>query len=300
MPRCDTLLTGWTGNTGASLLQLLREQHPDWRIVGVSRSDAPERRHRPDAVECADLSDTAAAEQIFARHDIQRILHLANIRQSISLMTAADRYKVPRAVLVHTTGMYSRYQQYGGLYREIEDKLAADPPHTPITILRPTMIYGNTDETRDHNMHKLVLHLSRARWFPLFGDGSGKMQPVHIEDVASACLDALKTDRSIGQSYEISGGSVISFREVLNLICEILGRKPAFISIPFPIAVPLAAVYERLAPNPRVTVEQVRRLSEDKCYSHEAAARDLNFRPRSFEEGIREEIAGMRREGLIP
>ena len=39
--------------------------------------------------------------------------------------------------------------------------------------------------------------------------------------------------------------------------------------------------------------EQILRLEEDKCFDHADAARDLGYRPRTFEDGIRQEIASL-------
>ncbi|GAB4460047.1 MAG: NAD-dependent epimerase/dehydratase family protein [Armatimonadaceae bacterium] len=293
------LLTGWTSNTAAALLPRLRERFPGRCIIGASRSH-PSRRVVPDCIKEIDLSDAAAVDSLFARHRISLVLHIANIRFTPQVLPAADRAGVPQTICVHTTGMYSRFREYAAEYRTIEEQIQHNPPqHTALTILRPTMIYGITAETRDHNMHKLALHLSRARLFPVFGSGQGKMQPVYVDDVAGAILACIGNPQVAGKAYEISGGSVVTYREVLYQVCAEIGRQPVFVPVPVPLAVPLVGLYERMAKNPRVTVEQVQRLQEDKTFSHEAAAADFGYAPRSFAEGIREEIQQMRHLSLL-
>jgi hypothetical protein len=49
-----------------------------------------------------------------------------------------------------------------------------------------------------------------------------------------------------------------------------------------------------------VTREQVRRLQENKAFSHAAAAGDFGFNPRRLEEGLAQEIALLRQEGVLP
>jgi hypothetical protein len=41
--------------------------------------------------------------------------------------------------------------------------------------------------------------------------------------------------------------------------------------------------------------EQISRLNEDKAFSYDQAARDFGYGPRSFDEGIRSEIAFLRK-----
>ncbi len=51
--------------------------------------------------------------------------------------------------------------------------------------------------------------------------------------------------------------------------------------------------YELLSRNPRIRVEQLRRLAEDKAFSIDAAVRDLGYAPRPFADGIRAEARAM-------
>jgi hypothetical protein len=51
--------------------------------------------------------------------------------------------------------------------------------------------------------------------------------------------------------------------------------------------------YERLATKPRLKVEQVLRLNEDKTFDI-GAAMSLGYAPRSFDEGVEREAALLR------
>ena len=69
--------------------------------------------------------------------------------------------------------------------------------------------------------------------------------------------------------------------------------------MPVPLApvIALTRGYERLSRRPRIRVEQWQRLAEDKAFPIDAAARDLDYAPRPFAEGIRAEAAAL---GLAP
>lgn len=290
------LITGWTGNTGSFVVRNVQERFPDATIVGISRSTRDSGL--PNVIaEAADLADEGAVERIFAKYPVELVLHIANIRYSPLLLRLANTYRVPHIILVHTTGVYSKYRAYRALYQEIEQAVLRSPGQTTRwTILRPTMIYGNH---RDHNMHKLIRFLARFPVFPIFGDGSAVMQPVHVEDLAAAIVGCIENPRVKNRAYNLSGGSVVTYRQVLLLITTLLRRKVLFVPVPHRLAVSLVSLYGRLVREPRITVEQVERLREDKSYSHEAAKADLGYHPRTFEEGIRQEIVALREAGVI-
>jgi nucleoside-diphosphate-sugar epimerase len=290
------LVTGWTGNTGSIVVEQIRKKYPGKKIVGITRCPNAARAAEVIA-EAADLGDERGVEAVFEKYTFDLVLHIANIRYSPVLVRLANAYQVPHIVLVHTTGIYSKYRAYSGLYRQIEDAiLRGQNQRTSFTILRPTMIYGNR---RDYNMHKLIRVLARFPVFPVFGDGSAVMQPVHVEDVATAIVACMYNDRVKNKAYDLSGGSVVTYMEVLRLITGFLNKRILFVHLPINQVIRLVALHSRLVKKPWITIEQVERLQEDKSYPHEAAKADLGFRPRSFRDGICQEIREMRDAGVI-
>ena len=297
------LITGWTGNTGSHILARAARRWPEAHFVGVTRrADAVPPLELADRfrVAVAPLEDESELEKAaFSESTYDLVLHVAQVHFTPQIMRLSEKYNVPRILLIHTTGMYSRYREYGARYREIDDAVIARGESGPCwTILRPTMIYGNA---RDHNLHKLMLALSRSPIFPLFGDGNATFQPVHVEDVADAALTVLDNPLCRRRGYDLSGATVATYREILNLIGGLLGRRPVLIPVPLPLALAAAGLGERLRPGGiGVSLEQVRRLQENKAYSHAAATADFGFDPRGLEEGLEQEIALLRTEGLLP
>jgi nucleoside-diphosphate-sugar epimerase len=300
------LITGWRGNTGSLILERAARRWPEATFVGITRTEdvppPPGLSGRFQSV-AAPLDDEAALEKAAFSHNaassFDLVLHVAHVHFTPPIMCLSEKYGVPRVLLIHTTGMYSQYREYGARYKQIDDAVTARAESGPCwTILRPTMIYGNS---RDHNLHKLILALARSPIFPLFGDGSAAFQPVHVEDVADAAITVLDSPTCHWRAYDLSGATVATYKEIVMLIAGLLGRKPVLIPIPLPIALAAARFGERLRPRGiGVSVEQVQRLQENKAYSHSLAARDFGFRPRSLEQGLIEEIALLRSEHLIP
>ena len=77
-------------------------------------------------------------------------------------------------------------------------------------------------------------------------------QPVYAGDVARAILAALEKEEAKGQTFELGGPGVYSFRELLDFTCKIVGRHPVFINIPFGIA-KIKGMFLQLLPRPPLT-----------------------------------------------
>lgn len=290
------LITGFTGNTGSLVLQKLLKTTSPQEIVGISRNSVSNEYSNIHNF-VGDLSNPESIDQLFSEYDIDSIIHIANIRFSPLLLQKSNEYNVKKVILIHTTGIYSKYRSYSSLYKKIEQEILSNSyPHTNYVILRPTMIYGNH---RDHNMHKLIKFISNSPVFPVFGDGSSLMQPVHVEDLANATISAHGSKELLNEDFDLSGGSIVTYKEVLEHIKYGLKRKTKLVYIPIKSAVLGAEILKKIMPKPIISVEQVERLQEDKVYSHEKATSRLGYNPRTFEVGILQEIELLKDKGII-
>lgn len=284
------LVTGLTGNTGQAFLK----HCPDKAIVTVSRKK--QNFSSPILCEQGDLADEVFVESLFQRYKFSEIIHIANIRYTELLVSLAEKYHIPRIIAVHTTGIYSQYRACNALYQEIEKRLYNQPlKHTSYVILRPTMIYGNE---RDHNMQKLIRFLNQSPIFPLFGDGQSLLQPVHVDDLAHAIYTIHQRPEIQNDHFDLSGGSILTYEEVVRFITQELHRRVHLIRVPFHAAVSLVQLYN-LTPKPIIKTEQVLRLQEHKAYSHAKATRKFGYAPRSLEQGLHEEIKILKQKGMI-
>jgi len=160
------------------------------------------------------------------------------------------------------------------------------------TILRPTMIFGGG---RDGNVTRLLAWFRRHRWFPLFGDGSNLVQPVYVEDLVDAIVEAIRRPEiSAGRDYTLAGPEPLSHREFLLETARAAGvRRPLLPSIP--PGPPLAAA--RLLPPAlaarALSAEQIRRFGEDKDADISRAVEELGFHPRPYAEAVRTKAAGL-------
>lgn len=146
-------------------------------------------------------------------------------------------------------------------------------------ILRPTLIYGYGE---DKNISEIARFIIRFGFFPLLGAANGLRQPIHAEDVSTACINALYASYVINQAYNITGNETLSYRDMVKRIFIALNQKPRLITIPryfFQLAV------QWLHHIPRYhhwTTAMADRMNQDLIFDCSNAARDLNFSSRPF------------------
>jgi len=127
-----------------------------------------------------------------------------------------------------------------------------------VTILRPSVVFGQEDQffNRFANMARYTLVM------PLIGGGETKFQPVFVADIAEAVKQVLARAETAGETYELGGPEVMSFRQVIELILKVIGRRRLMAPVPFALA-KLGSYPASLLPSPPLTPDQVEMLKGD-------------------------------------
>lgn len=147
------------------------------------------------------------------------------------------------------------------------------------TILRPTLIYGRST---DRNLAEIVRLIRRLRFYPIFGKAEGLRQPVYVDDVASALVRSAYSSTAIDRAYNISGGEVLSYRQMISRVFVALGMRPRFFRVPI-WAFRVALLGLRLIPRYRKwNPAMVARTNQDMTFDHTDARRDFGFDPQPF------------------
>lgn len=147
------------------------------------------------------------------------------------------------------------------------------------TILRPSIVIGPEDGF--FNRFAAMARLSPV--LPLIGGGKTRFQPVYVGDVADAAMAALHDAKTKGQTYELGGPSVYTFRKLMEIMLREIGRRRLLLPIPFTLARLQAAILE-LLPNPLLTRDQVKLLEQDNVVSKKAKTfKDLGITPQPIE-----------------
>jgi NADH dehydrogenase len=152
------------------------------------------------------------------------------------------------------------------------------------TILRPSIIFGPEDEF--FNRFAEMAMMSPA--LPLIGGGRTKFQPVYVDDVADAVCAALERPAAAGATYELGGPRVYTFRELMKLMLDEIGRRRRLVPVPYPLAalIGLAGEALGLVPifDPPITRDQILLLKRDNIVAPGARTlADLGIAPKTVE-----------------
>ncbi len=283
-------ITGITGHSGGFFIKKLQDENCNYHLKCVVRKTSDtamlDESNLDIIKSVGDLNDVDFIAKEMTGYDI--ILHIASIYQSANIMKAARLANVKNAVLVHTTGMFSRFKSASEEYIDIENKVLEYRDLMNITILRPTMIYGSS---KDRNMFKLIDYLNCHKFFPIFGNGKNLVQPVHAQDLGDAYYNVIKYwDKTKNKEYNLSGKYPIEYIKLVKTVENYLGKKVYNVRVPIWISLIAAVIYNKISKRAIISVEQVQRMMEDKTFSYYEAENDFGYRPRTFSSGIKKEV----------
>ncbi len=129
------------------------------------------------------------------------------------------------------------------------------------TILRPSIVYSNSDNFST----QFMTLLNRLPIFPLYYSGKTKFMPIHCIDLTEIIYYVL-TNKVETQIIECIGPEVLTFKEILQILLNLINKKRFLLPFPTPIA-KLTAKFLQLMPNPLLTEDQLRLLKYDNVSS---------------------------------
>lgn len=161
----------------------------------------------------------------------------------------------------------------------------------PLTIIRPSWIYGPRDRTSIARLHRMI---STGR-IKILGPGDNRLNTVFAGNIADACLLAAASDKALGQAYNCSNDGVITQKQFLTLWAEAFGCPPPKRKVPYGLAVSAAFLCEcigrlfRFRNPPFITRYSVWLMGRLVYFPADKARRELGWKSRvSYEEGIKQ------------
>jgi nucleoside-diphosphate-sugar epimerase len=286
------LVTGITGHTGRYFIQELINHKYEGPIRCIVRETSNTSMLDNSGLNIrkvvGDIHDETFLNE--ATKGVDSIVHIINIRHTLRVLNAAIKNDVKRIISVHTTGIFSKFriasEEYVTIEKDIQDILSKND--ISMTILRPTMIYG---DLCDRNVSKFIKMIDRFRIFPVINHGKSLIQPVNARDLGKAYYAVLMIPAEKAKSeYILSGEKPIAMLEAFKLISDNLGKKTMFISFPLEFGVFIAKALKGITFGKVDYIERVQRMSEDRSFLHEDAAADFGYKPEPFETGIAREV----------
>lgn len=157
--------------------------------------------------------------------------------------------------------------------------IAANRPRFKTSVVRPSWIWGKGD----HALFQLV-HAVKTGQFVWIDRGNYPYMTTHVANVCHGAILAAAHSPG-GQTYFLSDGDVVNFREWITALLETAGVKPGRLSIPRWVAWYLAELIEiiwtisRRKSTPPITRTMVRLIGQELTFSDRKAREELGYVP---------------------
>jgi NADH dehydrogenase len=297
-------ITGGTGFIGSYMVKgMAAAGHTVRLLVRPGRESAvvhpPEK---PAEIHKGDLTDRASVQGFLK--DVDILLHLAsahdhfteaemkavNIQGTEYLLEEAKR-NAPKSFQLWVISsavigapVYSYYRDS----KRVQEKLIRGSGLAWASF-RPTLVYGVGD------YRHTATHLRRCAaprgtiWVP--HDGLSKINPVHVEDVVDAVLRFFDFERAVDCVYELAGPAGIPYNDFIDITIRTVGGGVKRRNIPKRWADRFIFIKGLFT-----DTTSDRRASAYFNLHHEHditnATYELGWKPRTFEQGIREVAQG--------
>ena len=170
-----------------------------------------------------------------------------------------------------------------------------------LLILYPGVVYGPGDLTDGNLVVKMVADHLLKKLPGVIGPGDRRWSYAFVEDVAEGHGLALERGRR-GERYFL-GGENATLGDLFAILQRLAGVAPPR-HIPYGIAAAMGrAMYlwaELTGHPPQLTHEVVAVFRQHWSYSSAKAERELGYRPRSLEEGLKATLGWLREQGIVP
>ncbi len=325
------LLTGGSGFLGSHVAEALVARGENVRALVRPTRDVALLRSLGVELVCGDLTEIESLRA--AARDIERIYHCAacvndwgtwdtfraaNVTGLRNLLEAAVKAAVDKFILVSSTDVYGypdyaadetapyrlRGWPYGDTKVEAEQLVWTyyRQHGLPTTVVRPATIYG----PRSPTLVLQIVELLREGRMVHIGRGNKPAGLAYVSNVVDVLLRAADAESSVGQAYNASDGSDVTWRQYMDRLAQIVGVRSPRVVIPYRLASLTGWAMEktygalRMERRPLLTRMAVELLGTSQAFSINKARRELGYEPQvDFDEGMRRVGLWLRQTGSV-
>ncbi len=298
------LVIGGSGFIGSAIARKLAAQGRKVVVPTRRRDRAKHLILLPtvDVIE-ADIHDSRVLDRMVAGADA--VINLVGVLHSDTARPFGMRFKkahvdlprkiaaacavagVPRLLHMSALGaaadgpsMYLRSKAAGeAAVRETAGKVAT-------TVFRPSVVFG-----RDDKFINLFARMQGlAPIFPV-GHAGARLQPVHVEDLAQAMVNAADNPVTFGRAYDLGGPHVYTLKQIIQYAGKVSGHPRPVIGLPDALAY-LQAWLMEFAPFELLSRDNLDSLKVDSVTSSVPFAPELGVIPVSMEAVVPGYLAG--------
>ena len=157
--------------------------------------------------------------------------------------------------------------------------------------LRPSLLIGKTFGNRDSKLVQRLKTLIQSRpMVPLINGGTNKLQPLFINDMVEAVRKCIQSkvagSHNMAPVWELGGPSVLTMKDFLVELMNVMGVQKPLITLPIPLAMVLAKLSQSFQEVPIISEDQIRLSMRDNICGHNALTEELGV----TQTGVRESL----------
>jgi UDP-glucuronate 4-epimerase len=274
-----TLITGGAGFIGSRLaIQLIKnseeviilDNFDDYYNPAIKRANVHELDGKAIVVE-GDIRNKAILEEIFTKHTIKRVAHLAalagvrnsieegprytdvNVTGSVNLMEMARKHEVGLFLQASTSSVYGQAKRIPFREEDAPDEALAPYPATKraaelisytyhhlfalnVTVARFFNVYGPNGRP-DMMPIRAIESILHQKPIPIYDEGKLQRDWTYIDDIVDGVVAAL--ERPMGYSIiNLGYGSPIPLTDFIHIYEELIGKNAITQPTPAPASEP--------------------------------------------------------------
>ena len=327
------LVTGATGFIGSHLIKALLKENK-YEVVALARNPKKIKNLEKEGVEVriGDLTDKKSLKSITKKIDV--VVHLGaymrfhakweklfstNVAGTLDLANDALENEITHFIYTSSTEAIGPVKvvpadethplnpayQYGiskMMAEKILNKLKEERG-LPVTILRPTGVYGPGDHYITLSTVKAVKN-EKLKQLP--GKGDKYVHFTYVDDVVQGFIKTIENpQKAIGETFIIASDDYYTYKDSFAIIADILGVEPPKKFVPVSLAYVAMWFMEKANKIRRVDdfathASVVRDMTKNRAYSNKKAKEVLGFQPKyTFPEGMKITIDWYIKNNLI-
>ncbi|MDR0299574.1 MAG: NAD-dependent epimerase/dehydratase family protein [Streptococcaceae bacterium] len=311
------LITGATGFLGEYLVKEFSQA--GYQLVAFGRNKEKGQLLEVDSFIQGDFSDFKQIEA--AAEGCEIVIHAgalstvwgdwkdfesANVLGTENVLKACLKNEVRRLVFVSSPSIYTSKKDHLDISEsfELQDKplnyyirskiqaealVKSYQSQLETVILRPRGLFG----IGDNSIIPRLLAANSTRGIPLIRSGQNKVDITYVENVAQAALLSTTRAEAVGETFNITNGEPMSFKEILESLLKKIEIEPHYINLSLSKAYAAASLLEfiyktlRLKGEPALTRYTAATLGTSQTLNIDKARAKLGYIPAvTIEEGL--------------
>jgi len=287
------LITGSTGFIGRAILRHLIDDGFGVRIL-LAPSDRSPKLPRGVSVDVTLASLTDARGIRAALVGVESVIHLAGmspggrdedvdleLEGTQNLAEAAADAQIQRLIYLSHLGA-NPFSAYPMMAAKGLSESAIQSSGVPYSILRAPVIFGPGDDLTTSTA--MLLSMSPIILLP--AGGATVLQPLWVDDLARCIAWSMEDESLLGKTIEMGGPEYLTYREIVETIMAMLGKRRLLLSSAPPILRLGAGMLGRLMASPPVTQNWLDYLAVDRTTDIDTIPRVFHLHPARMGEHL--------------